>query len=163
MAFDAFMKIAGIPGESTDAKHADWIEILSFSHGISQAASSQASSRGGLTAGRADFQDFSIVKTLDKASPKLYQACAKGEHFDDVSIELCRSSDDKQKYMVFTLKDAVVSSVRPGGSAKSGDDVPLEEVSFRFGEISWEYTTLDSKGKPKGNVSASWNLKTNKS
>ena len=30
MAFDGFIKIDGIPGESTDDKHKDWIEILSF-------------------------------------------------------------------------------------------------------------------------------------
>jgi hypothetical protein len=34
MAFDAFLKIDGIPGESTDDKHKDWIEILSFAHGL---------------------------------------------------------------------------------------------------------------------------------
>jgi len=27
-AYDAFLKIDGIPGESTDDKHKDWIEIL---------------------------------------------------------------------------------------------------------------------------------------
>jgi bacteriocin-like protein len=27
-AFDRFLKIDGIPGESTDDKHKDWIEIL---------------------------------------------------------------------------------------------------------------------------------------
>ena len=31
MAFDAFIKLDGIPGESSDDKHKDWIEILSFS------------------------------------------------------------------------------------------------------------------------------------
>jgi type VI secretion system secreted protein Hcp len=34
MAFDAFLKIDGIPSESTDDKHRDWIEILSFSHNL---------------------------------------------------------------------------------------------------------------------------------
>ena len=34
MAFDAFLKIDGIPGESTDDKHKDWIEILSFDFGM---------------------------------------------------------------------------------------------------------------------------------
>ena len=28
MAFDAFLKIDGIPGESTDDKHKDWIANL---------------------------------------------------------------------------------------------------------------------------------------
>ena len=26
MAFDCFLKIEGVPGESTDDKHKDWIE-----------------------------------------------------------------------------------------------------------------------------------------
>ncbi len=36
MAFDAFLKIDGIPGESTDDKHKDWIEVLSYGVGIQQ-------------------------------------------------------------------------------------------------------------------------------
>jgi type VI secretion system secreted protein Hcp len=161
MAFDAFMKVAGIPGESTDSNHGEWIEILSFSHGISQPAAVQASAKGGLSTGRVDIQDFSIVKTLDKASPKLALACCKGDHFADVLIELCRSAGDKQKYMEIKLSDAMVSNIRPGGSAKGGEDLPLEEVSFRFGKIEWKYIVLDKKGKPSGNVATGWNLAKN--
>ena len=116
MAFDAFLKIATIPGESTDDKHAGWIEISSFSHGVSQASSGSVSSGGGRSAERCDHQDFSIVKSLDKASPKLALACCKGEHINEVIIELCRSGGDKQKYMEYKLTDVIVSSVRPGGS-----------------------------------------------
>ena len=36
MAFDTFMKVDGIPGESQDDKHKDWIELLSFSHSFTQ-------------------------------------------------------------------------------------------------------------------------------
>ena len=42
MAFDTFVKIEGIAGESTDDKHKDWIELLSFSHGMSQPVSGSA-------------------------------------------------------------------------------------------------------------------------
>ena len=52
MAFDAFLKIDGIPGESGDEKHKDWIEILSFAHGLEQPAQATASSAGGATAER---------------------------------------------------------------------------------------------------------------
>ena len=61
MAFDAFLKIDGVPGESTDDKHKDWIEVLSYSTGVSQKSSGSASTAGGASAERADFQDFSIV------------------------------------------------------------------------------------------------------
>ena len=46
MAFDAFIKIDGIEGESTDGKHPEWIEILSFGSGHSQSVSRTASSVG---------------------------------------------------------------------------------------------------------------------
>ena len=36
MAYDAFLKIATIDGESTDSKHEKWIEVLSYSWGASQ-------------------------------------------------------------------------------------------------------------------------------
>ncbi len=103
MAFDAFLNVKDIPGESTDDKHADWIEILSYSSGVSQTASASASSGGGASSERADFQDFSIVKALDKASPKLALACANGTHIPEVALELCRAGGDKVKYMEYKL------------------------------------------------------------
>ncbi len=160
--FDSFIKIQDIPGESTDDKHADWIEILSFSHGVSQPGSGSVSSGGSRTAERCEHQDFSIVKTLDKATPKLNLYCCNGTHIPEIVVELCRAGGDKQKYMEYKMTDVIISSVRPGGSAKGGDNLPLEEVTFTYGKIDWTYTETDHKtGAPKGDVSTHWNLHTN--
>jgi type VI secretion system secreted protein Hcp len=162
MAFDSFLKIDGIPGESTDDKHKDWIEILSFSQGVSQTATSSASSGGRATA-RCNHADFSITKNLDKASPKLALFCCNGAHIKEVKVELCRATGDKQKYMQYVLSDVIVSSWRPGGSAQGGEALPLEEVAFNYGKIEWTYTETDHKtGKPKGDVKAHWDLIANK-
>ena len=75
MASDIFAKIGDIKGESADAKHKDEIEVLSFSWGVTNAASSVAGGGGG--AGRATFQDLSIVHTIDKASPRLLHAAPR--------------------------------------------------------------------------------------
>jgi type VI secretion system secreted protein Hcp len=159
MAFDAFVKIDTIQGECTDEKHKDWVAIQSFSHGMSQQVSASASAVGGRTTGRVDMQDFSIVKYLDRASPKLSLACCNGEHLAKVTVELCKAGKDPQKYMEFKLSDVVVASVRTGGSCQGGDALPTEEVSFHFGKIEWTYSVLDSKtGKPTGNVPAMWDL-----
>ena len=161
--FDAFLKIDGIPGESTDDKHKDWIEILSFSHGVSQPSSGSRSSGGAASGQRADHQDFSIVKTLDKASPKLYLNCCNGTHIKEVKVELCRATGDKQKYMEFKMSDVIVSNVRPGGSSQGGEALPLEEVAFNYGKIEWAYTATDHKtGKPAGDVKANWDVTKNK-
>ena len=38
-AVQMFLDIAGIPGESTDKDHKDWIEVLSYSLGVANPAS----------------------------------------------------------------------------------------------------------------------------
>jgi type VI secretion system secreted protein Hcp len=161
--FDAFLKVEGVEGESLDDKHKNWIEILSFSSGANQPASATRSSSGGATAERVDLHDFSIVKALDKASPKLFEACCTGKHFKEVKIELCRAGESKVKYMEYKLEEAIVSSIRPGGSSKGAEALPLEEVSFNYGKIKLTYTQQKrSDGSGGGNVDAGWDATANK-
>jgi type VI secretion system secreted protein Hcp len=75
MAFDAFLKLAGIKGESLDSKHKDEIEVLSFSFGISN----KVSPTGGGGAGKATIEDFRFVKNVDTASPDLFDATCSGK------------------------------------------------------------------------------------
>lgn len=162
MAFDCFLKIDGIPGESTDDKHSDWIEVLSYSWGVAQPASGSASSGGGGTAERADFADFSIVKTLDKASPKLMLACADGSHINEVTMELCRAGGDKLKYMEYKMSNVIVTSYSPGGSSQGAESLPIEEVAFNYGKVELTYTYQQrAGGGGGGNVAAGWDLETN--
>ena len=138
-------------------------EILSFSVGAQQSVSATASSSGGATSERVNIQHFTIVKALDKASPKLFEACCTGQHFGTVTIELCRAGGDKLKYMEYKLSNAVIASVRPGGSSHGSETLPVEEVSFDFGKIEMTYTQQKRKdGSGGGNVSAGWDLQTNK-
>ena len=109
-----------------------------------------------------DHGDFTIVHHLDKASPKLAVSCCKGEHIGDVTIELSKAGGDKNKYMVYKLTDTMVRSVRASGDAKSGADLPSEEVSFAYAKIEWTYTAYDNKGKSKGDTKGGWDLATNK-
>lgn len=162
--FDAFLKIATIPGESTDSKHTDWIEVLSFSWGVNQGHGGAARSTGGAGAGgRAEHQDFRITKYLDKASPKLFLSCSNGEHISEVTLALHRATGDKQKYMEYKMSDVLVSSLTPAGSSKSADEIPLEEISFNYGKIELTYTATDHKtGKAAGDVKANWSLVENK-
>ncbi len=163
MAFDAFIKISTIPGESTDDKHKDWIEILSYSWGVSQTSSGSSSSGGARSAERCNHQDFAIAHTIDKATPKLFLACCKGEHIPEVKIELCRATGDKTKYMEYKLTDVIISSVKMDGASSGSETLPTESVSFNYSKIELIYTETDHKtGKPKGDVKASWDLAVNK-
>lgn len=160
MSVDMFMKIEGIDGESTDDKHPKWIELLSYSHGVSQPVSG-ASRSGGRTGGRADFQDMTITKTLDAATPDLNMHCCNGKHIPKIEIELCLATDDKHTFMKYTMEDVIISSVSPGGSADSGEVKPLETVSFAYGKIKWEYTAIDHTGSPGAATDRTWDLEKN--
>jgi type VI secretion system secreted protein Hcp len=159
-AVDMFLKIDGVPGESTDDKHKEWIEILSYDWGVSQPGAGTMSSGGARSAERSDHSDFSVVKTLDKTSPKLALFVCNGTHIPEVIIEFCRDTGDKQKFMEYKMTDVIISSVNPSGS--TGDVLPFEEVMFAYGTIEWTYTEIDSStGKAKGDVKAHWDLVTN--
>lgn len=161
MAFDAFLKIDGIPGESTDDKHKDWIEIIHFDHKMDQPASATASSAGGATAERVNHGTFNIQHLLDKASPKIYEACCTGKHINDVTLELCRAGGDKVKYMEIKLEQVLISKVEPQGTSAEG--FPNENVSFSYGKIKWIYTQQKrADGAGGGNISAGWDLTANK-
>jgi type VI secretion system Hcp family effector len=160
MAADTFLQIEKIPGESTDEKHKKWIEVLSFSHGVSQMASASQSSTGAKTVARCDHQDFSIVKELDKASPLLNLFCCNGSHIPKMTLELCTATGDKSPYMKYEFEEVVVSSVSIGGG---GGGAPTESVTFNYSKLNWIYVELDNKtGKKKGEVKKWWDLSANK-
>ena len=84
MAFDAFLKIDGIEGESTDKIHPGEIEIQSFSWGVSNTSSGGAGGGGG--AGKASFTDMNFMSALSKVGPSLMLACATGRHFPSATL-----------------------------------------------------------------------------
>jgi type VI secretion system secreted protein Hcp len=155
MAFDSFIKIGDIPGESTEPK--DWIQVESFHWGATQPVNMKAGISA-LTGGGVNLSEFSFVKKVDKASPKLFVSCCKGDPIAKIEFQCQKSVGKPQVYLKYTFENAMISSVRPGGSSHGSDDVPLEEVSFAFTKFESVYTPLDEKSNPQGNVSTSFNL-----
>jgi len=159
MATDNFLKIEGIKGESTDDKHKDWIEVMSYDWGVSQNASAAGVSATSSAAGeRANFQDFSITKQMDKSSPLLMKACAKGDPIKEVTLELCRAAGNKSIYMEYRLEKVIISSVSTGGG---GGGEATEAVTFNYGKITQTYTPFDRDGIAQGRVPAGWDLTKN--
>ncbi|MBL9076161.1 MAG: type VI secretion system tube protein Hcp [Planctomycetes bacterium] len=160
MASTIFCKIDGIKGESTDANHKDEIEVMSFSHGVSQPRSAVASTAGGGTTGRCNHTDFSIVKLLDSASPVLNAQCCSGKHIASIVITLRRADGDKSvPYMIYKLTDVVISSVSIGGAS---DSIPTESITFNYAKIEWEYTKqARAGGAGSGKTNGSWDLSKN--
>ena len=155
--YDIFVQIDGIPGESQDEQHKDWIDAFGFGDGLQ---GSSVAAMAGAVAGRATFADIKITKGLDKASPKLRESAASGKHLKDVTIEFVLKSSVRPLKFKVTLEEVQISGV---SLTTNTVDLPQEIVTFSFGEIRWEYFIIDPEtGVPVGQVSTGWNLLTNK-
>jgi len=158
--FDAYLKIDGVPGESTATGYENQIEIISFNHGIRQPTAAAASTAGGATTGRCQHTDFTIVKEIDKASPILAQKCSDGSHISSIVLTLCRAGGTKTvPYMEIKMTECVVAHVQPSGS-KEG--LPIESVGFNYAKIDWTYTQQKrADGQGGGKTTGSWDLAKN--
>src|SRR5258708_23222651 len=116
MAVNAYPYVDGIEGPSTSKT--GFIDVLSFSWGVSQTSTYGAGASGKeAKAGRADFSNLSIMKVLDKTTPLLCDHCASGNILPKVYILYDKPVGDKQQvYFRIWIKDALITSVHLSGS-----------------------------------------------
>jgi type VI secretion system secreted protein Hcp len=157
--FDAYLKIDSIPGECTDKGHEKWIQIQSFSHGLTQPHSEVGGggSRGGTS--RCQHQDFSFSKFLDAASTQLNLHCCNGVNLKKVTLEICRQTDTKEVYLKYEFETCLVANISIGGG---GGGLPMENVSLTYAKITWTYTGIDPTTNQAAQPTVSyWDLLTN--
>jgi type VI secretion system secreted protein Hcp len=157
MATDIFAKIGDIKGESTDAKHKDEIEVLSFSWGVANSGSSGSGSGSG--AGKATFQDLLIVHGIDKATPDLLKACATGLRIKNATITHRKAGKGQQEFLFIKLNDVTITAVSHGGS----EDQPYaESVTLKFAKVDLEYKPQRPDGSLDPGLHFKFDLKANK-
>lgn len=197
-AVDMFIKIEGIDGEAKDADHKGEIDILSWSWGESRNKPGMSNRPAGthvapsqsrvLVAPRADgggqtgatrrrgdttlgdvsvvkeldkssprlasspprsgsgAGEFSFTKYVDKSSPKLQQYCTSGQPIPELVL-----SDEKKKlqYIKYELTNVMITSCARG----SKDGKPTESISMSYKQIKWTYGkqgSRSSKGDSRG-------------
>jgi len=154
---DYFLKIEGVDGEAKDDRHKGEIEIQSFSWGVSNPGSYSAGSGGG--AGKASFASFTIMKSIDKASPLLFKMATTGEHIKNMTLVGQVSGANPTQYYTITMQDVVVSAFWQ--STPQGE-VSYESVSFNYGKIEMKYTPMSSDGTASETLKAGYDVKMQK-
>jgi type VI secretion system secreted protein Hcp len=156
---DYFLKIAGMDGESADDKHKGEIDVESFSWGeINEGTAGHGTGAG---AGKVQMQDFHFTKKLDKASSRLFIACATGEHIKSAILTARKAGGGQQEYLKITLEDAMVTNYQIGGSG-AGETVPLETVALNFAKIEFSYKEQKPDGSLGGEAKQKYDLSANK-
>jgi type VI secretion system secreted protein Hcp len=159
MAVDAFLKLDGIKGESTDDKHKDEIDVLSWSWGLSQTGTLAFGGGGG--ASKVQFQDFHFTSSISKASPLLFLGCATGEHIKEATITARKAGEKQQDFLIIKMNDVLITSYQTGGSSQS-DALPTDQFSLNFAKIEYSYIPQKPDGGLASPVGGGWDLKLNK-
>ena len=156
MAVNAYLYIDGVQGPSTS--RTDCIDILSYSWGVSNTSTYGAGASGmEAKAGRADFQELSIMKVLDKTSPLLFDHCVTGNILPTIDLFYDKPVGDSQAdYFKIELTDALITSVQLSGSSEN----PTESVSFAYQKIVVAYNPEGDDGTLSGFIPKGYDTST---
>lgn len=160
MSLEAFLKLDGIDGESAKDGHQGEIDIMSFSWGTHH--TSTAHTGTGHSSGRADFSDFSIMKVVDKSSPKLFLKSCDGKTIAKGKITFRKTAgDSKIDYLTYDLENVMVTSFQNSGNDGGGDQV-AESVSFAASKVVVTYLPQKADGSADAKQQAGWDQGMNK-
>jgi type VI secretion system secreted protein Hcp len=158
MAVDMFLQLDGIKGESKDDKFKESIDILAWSWGVSNSGSAHMG--GGQGTGKANFQDISFTKYVDKSTPDIMYACSSGKHVPKATLTVRKAGDKPLDYMIIKLDDILVSSISTGGG--KGEERLTENITLNFAKVSLEYWTQAASGAKDKNALFGWDIPANK-
>jgi type VI secretion system secreted protein Hcp len=154
MSMHIFLEIDGITGESTDNRHKDQIELLSWSWGASNTTSAGS---GGSGAGKVQFQPFVFTHRYDKASPKLMLACASGRHFPKAVLHESKPGGNPGDFLMIRFDEIFINAVMPGDQGQG----PTEMVTLTANKIHVEYKPQKPDGSFDTAVTMGWDIKSN--
>ena len=160
MAVDMFINLGPtIKGESKDRAQGPKgdCDVLAWSWGMSQSGSFHTGGGGG--AGKANIQDISFTKWVDKATPALMKHLTKGTHIDEVILLVRKAGGKQEVYIKFNLKKCIITSLSTGGSG--GEDRLTENVTINFAEVKFEYFLQDHTGAVASGGEFSYNIEEN--
>ena len=158
MAVDMFLKIDDVKGESSDDAHKNEIDVISWAWGATQSGSAHMG--GGAGAGKANVQDLSVTKYIDKSSPALIKLCCSGQHFRSAKLTVRKAGGAPLEYVIITLDEGLVASVSTGGTGER--DRLTETVTLNFAKIKFEYTPQKADGSKEPSIPVTFDIATNK-
>jgi len=124
-AVDAFLKVSGAPGESTNVAHPKEIEVLSWSWGATNLG------KDGVF-----LAPFTWTQVIDSAFVPLFLGLTSDQRFDSVALSVSRVGAGPLKdFFKMTLSDAHVLSLSSAGSPEG--IIVSGEMSYRTIAMSY--------------------------
>lgn len=154
MSIDSHLKLDGVKGESTHAKHKDEIDVSKWNWSVHNASCTMG---GGSSVGKGTPGMLRVEKKVDKSSAEIAKKCAQGKHFKDAVLTMSKGGDKQEDYMKITLKEAYIADYSVG--ANDGGEV-TESVVLSYGDIEFEYKPQKPDGSMDSPITMGWDNRT---
>jgi type VI secretion system secreted protein Hcp len=145
--------VAALPVGTVTFDDAPAFEIKDFSFSIENSITTVGST-GGAGAGKVKFNEFTIKKTTDTASPALFRNCAEGRHYKTVVILVHKApgaTGGDSATTRYELEDVLISSYI-GGASGTSPDAPAESVSLNYAKITVNVSDPDGGTTSSGGL-----------
>ena len=128
---DYFLKVEGLTGPSFDEKHPGAFELKDWSFGVEN-PTTIGSATGGARAGKVRFNEFTIKKTTDAASPLFFKNCCTGAHYKTVTLYCRKAGAEQNDFMKVRFSDVLVSSYANG---LAGGEPPDDDIALNYAKL----------------------------
>ncbi len=160
MAFDFFLQLDGIKGESQDDKHKDEIDVIEWRWGMTQSATFQMG--GGGASGKVNVQDIELHKFVDASTTALQLHTASGKHIPKGKLTIRKSGGDAPvDYYVMEFELIFVSSYEVIGAENDPLERIRERLTLNFARYKTTYTVQTEQGIAGASSSSGWDIAKN--
>lgn len=133
------LKIGSIAGSSTAAGHVGWIDVGSFSWGVTNTGSTGGGTGSG---GKPVFQDLGWTQGIDTSIVPIFLGVANGTHYPTATLDVVRAGNDVTTFFEMVFGTAVLTGLNVVG----GGDLPMASASLDYNQVTMRYRAQRADG-----------------
>jgi type VI secretion system secreted protein Hcp len=149
-----YMHHEAIEGNVTAKGYEKWIELSSFQFGSGRGISTPTGRAANREASAPSVSEVVVTKTMDKASPLLFEEGLVGMTGKVVKIVITRTGKEMEQLCTYKFEDTLISSY----SVSSGGDAPSESLALNFVKFEYKYKGSDAAGAAAGAMTVAYDI-----
>ena len=156
--FDVFLEVTPVSGPPlagsvAEPLYSGWIAVLGFESGTFREIPATPP-----RIERTAFREFTLVKAVDAATPKLFQTLTAGTALASVKMVVVLRTP--RRVELWDIQATTCLLTRQSFSAADGNTAVQERISFAMRQFEWSYIQVNAAGDPITEIFANWNLST---
>lgn len=151
-----FLRLDGIPGESTDERHRAQIDVHSWSFAVtSESAGSGGGAGSGAGVGRPEFGELLISAPLSIASLKIFLSAASGRHIPEALLSGVHPGEAPRDFLTVKLTGVTVTKSRLGADPRAAAE---DQFALDYARIEVTYLPITPTGGAGAPVTAGFDV-----